>query len=219
MKTIELNGETYTCTLTKRFRRHKQDDPEAVRKRRIERVAAAKASGKSERAIAEAEGVSKTQVRRDLADAQVVPPGPPDTSSTATEPIENGHAETEQPQTPPPKPPKVTGRDGKEYPSTKPEVLCKTCQRKGPMKDCPKCEALRNAPHRNGSAKKKPPKSGSPVFDDRPINDAIGKLARMFNDRAKARKEEKSKGWADVRQEMEHLLAAWDRWRLERASA
>jgi hypothetical protein len=75
----------------------RQDDPEAVRKRRqdrIGRVAAARAEGKSPRAIAAEEGVSEKRIRDDLVEAGA-----------------KGYA---------PEPDAVVGRDGKEYPATKP---------------------------------------------------------------------------------------------------
>lgn len=71
----------------------RQDDPQAVRRRRAERVAAKRAGGKSLRRIADEEGVSKAQVERDL---QVSPPGTPE-------------------------PAEVVGRDGKTYPAARPE--------------------------------------------------------------------------------------------------
>lgn len=70
----------------------RQDDPEAVRRRRaarIARVAAARSQGMSLRAIAKDEGVSPEQVRQDIKDAP-----------------ERGVATTP--------PPKVTGLDGKK---------------------------------------------------------------------------------------------------------
>lgn len=170
MKTIELHGKRYTCTLTDRFRRHRddeladirrtaeadgilvpvriyrdttidqsrcvldgegrltvaadlelddvpminegdlttdeaferakvfndarrQDDPEEVRKRRLERVKEKREAGKSIRTIAEEENVSKTQVERDLDELS-----------------RGGTVET---------PEKVTGKDGKERHSKK----------------------------------------------------------------------------------------------------
>lgn len=50
----------------------RQDTPEAVRKRRIERVAEKRAAGKSLQTIADEEGVSKAQIRRDI---NCAPPG------------------------------------------------------------------------------------------------------------------------------------------------
>jgi hypothetical protein len=76
----------------------RQDTPEAVQQRRrerIERVAAARAGGKSTRQIADAEGVSQSQVVADL--------------KTATE--QGCSVET---------PEKVVGKDGKSRPATQP---------------------------------------------------------------------------------------------------
>jgi ParB-like chromosome segregation protein Spo0J len=66
----------------------------ALRQARIEREGAARRDGQSLRAIAESEGISETQVRRDLDTAATAPGG-------AVEP-EDG---------------KVTGRDGKQRPA------------------------------------------------------------------------------------------------------
>src|SRR5262249_2165987 len=71
--------------------------PDAIAQRRAQRrarVAEARKDGQSLRAIAGTEGVSLAQVRRDLGEAQVCPPGTPDAT-----------------------PARITGRDGKCYPS------------------------------------------------------------------------------------------------------
>jgi uncharacterized protein YerC len=53
--------------LAKAFNDHRRhEDPETIRRRRLERVAEMRADGKSIRTIADEEGVSKTQVERDL---------------------------------------------------------------------------------------------------------------------------------------------------------
>lgn len=78
--------------------RRRHESKEARKKRldkRVARVAAAREEGKSTRAIADAEGISSSQVRRDMESG--APHGAP----------ENG------------KPKKVKGRDGKSYPAKK----------------------------------------------------------------------------------------------------
>jgi hypothetical protein len=176
------------------------------RAERVKRIVNARAEGASIRTIAEAEGVSVTQVQRDVQEGvcttQGVPPGTPDTNS-------NGHQQ-------------VT--------STAPEPLCDRCRRVGKAKDCPKCAELLapgkpakpagpKVTGRDGKSyapgKPKAPRTGKVKFDDRKVKDHFGKLARLLNDRAQALALQKSKGWADVREKLEHLLAAWDRWQLE----
>jgi ParB-like chromosome segregation protein Spo0J len=77
-------------------RRHLTPDQQArLREERIERVAAARTEGKSLRTIAAEEGVSQTQVKRDLETAGVTPVTPETTA-------------------------KVQGADGKKYSASKP---------------------------------------------------------------------------------------------------
>jgi hypothetical protein len=79
-------------------RRHlTPDEQQALRQQRIARVAEARQEGKSLRTIAEAEGVSHQQIKRDLDEAATV-------TGVTVEP-EGG---------------KVHGRDGKDRPATKP---------------------------------------------------------------------------------------------------
>lgn len=104
------------------LRRH--ETPQQADRRiaaRRQRVAEARAEGHSLRAIAEAEGVSKTQVISDLESVAENPGGHPC-------PPELAEPEADQPPAPPePKPaakpktepPTVTGRDGKTYPNTR----------------------------------------------------------------------------------------------------
>jgi hypothetical protein len=82
----------------------RQDDPEAVRKRRVERVAVKRSEGKSLQVIADEEQVSKSQVRRDIEEAK-------------SQPVE----ESEHRTVPPPaqlNPKKVVGKDGKTRTAT-----------------------------------------------------------------------------------------------------
>jgi len=105
------------------LRRH--ETPQQAERRiaaRRQRVAEARAEGKSLRTIAEGEGVDEKQVRRDL---DAVADEKPGADMSAPEPTE---PEADQPPAPPePKPaakpkaepPTVTGRDGKTYPNTR----------------------------------------------------------------------------------------------------
>ena len=124
----------------------------------------------------------------------------------------------------------LSGESGKTKPeviaSVKPkkpkkqgEFICKRCKSHGytsPRLGCSDClagEQKTDTP--KPKPEPKPPKSGSVVFDDRLIPEAYGKLARLFNDRANARKEQKSKEYSDIRENMEKLLASWERWQLK----
>jgi hypothetical protein len=94
-------------------RRH--DDPAAIaarRAERIQRVAQARSEGESLRAIAEKEGVSQVQVRRDLEEASGEPGGSPDMEEPPEEPAEEAPKKRTVAET-------VKGRDGKDYPLTR----------------------------------------------------------------------------------------------------
>lgn len=98
--------------------------------KRRQRVAAARADGKSTRAIAEKENVSHTTVVNDLK-KQRGHPSPPDASSIG-------------------KP--VTGRDGKTYHF---DILCPRCKRTGATAGCVRCQELREKAAKRKGAKGK----------------------------------------------------------------
>lgn len=114
---------------------------------RRERVAKARAEGKSLRTIAEEEGVSQETVRNDLKTPGV------------------------NPLTPDEKPHEIQGADGKSYflPETKPEpVLCDRCKRDKRVgnvmvKGCKDCKELR-----------KPAKKADAEIDEKPWVDDVG---------------------------------------------
>jgi ParB-like chromosome segregation protein Spo0J len=158
---------------------------------RRELVAELRADGKSVRGIAEALGVGKSTVERDLRTHQETP-------------VPNGTPAT------------VTGQDGKSYQSRaervgpgalKPYVL--------PSERMAGDETEQIERDKKADRKARA-QDGKPVFEDKQVTDSIGKLAKLFNDRAKALKQEKSQGWADVREAMNGLLTAWDSWRGEK---
>lgn len=87
-------------------RRHESAEAMCARAdKRRERVAAMRREGKSQRAIAEEEEISESQVRRDLEAASGAPGGAPE-----------------------PETGKTTGQDGKQYPPKKQKILCVHCQ-------------------------------------------------------------------------------------------
>jgi hypothetical protein len=127
---------------------------------------------KSLRLIAEEEGISEAQVRKDLAAVEA----------------KEAPSDTEEVSPPPPpkrRPAAVVGRDGKLHarPATEPP-LCDRCERLGKAtKDCNRCADL--AEDFNAKQKaKKPIKSGKPKYDDkRLIEKFIGPLQRELTRR------------------------------------
>lgn len=93
-------------------RRHlAQDWLQRRRKERIERVAQRRQEGASTRQIAEEEGVTHTQIQRDLKESGG--------TGVPTEDRDDGSASGVPPGTPE----KVTGRDGKQYSARRPEPV------------------------------------------------------------------------------------------------
>ncbi len=118
-------------------RRQLSEEQKRVRRgSRIERVAAARAEGQSTRTIAAAEGVSQSQVQRDL---------------EAAEHGQNGQQEGIQIEPPGSiSPPEVTRQGGGTYPAKR-KLLCDKCKRLGIQAvDCAGCKLVRDA-----AAKKK----------------------------------------------------------------
>ncbi len=123
------------------------------RQERLKRVAEKREEGKSLRAISEDEGVSVSQVKRDLEDAEQ------DQSQITQIPTNcTGGGTVEVPKTQGKVQPldgKVTGKDGRTRTATpaKPKTLCERCTRVGAVQDCEACK----------EARKKPPKAGKKV--------------------------------------------------------
>lgn len=138
-------------------RRH--ETPEKVSDRvakRRERIAAARQEGQSTRTIAEAEGISHTQVNRDL-----------EASTGTGVPVE-------------PESGKVTGQDGRQQPATKPakpaktpDQLCDRCNRVAPgvgVKGCPACKDVQRT-----EPPKKRTESNGTADENAPV-DAFGNV-------------------------------------------
>lgn len=127
---------------------------------RRERIAKARVDGKSLRTIAENEGVSEKTVRNDL--------------KTVT--AEGGYAVT-------PPDGKITGKDDRQQPATKPKAVCPRCRRVGIVKDCPTCtQSVEAMP----AAKPTKPKSGKPKFIEKKFDQAYGALVRIVDERGNA---------------------------------
>ncbi len=153
------------------LRRH---DPVEQQKRRradrVKRMTTAREEGQSLRTIAENEGVSETQARRDLAKGSGAPGG----------------------GAPAPTGGKVTGKDGKKQTAKKALTLCERCERLKPgvgLPDCPNCAALRAKKKPKVKRKKPQPpavvkdKTGEKVpdrlrdaFADPSLSDLVGEL-------------------------------------------
>lgn len=86
------------------------------REERRDRIAAARADGQSLRAIAETEGISESQVRRDL-ESSGAPHGAPASTNQAVSVTETSKNDV---STDTPGILSVTGKDGITYPATRP---------------------------------------------------------------------------------------------------
>jgi hypothetical protein len=149
-------------------RRH--EAPEIIERRakeRRRRVAAARAAGRSNLAIADQEGVSEKTIRNDVAalrseGTNVDPPGGT-----------------------------ITDSKGRKQPATKPqtdygdayegELLCDRCQRVGAVQDCPKCKALQKGSANRKGTRVGPQKNGQQAYDWRPFRDGFGLLMRQID--------------------------------------
>jgi transposase len=118
-------------------RRHETEEQKNARvNARRKRVEAARREGQSIRSIAEAEGVAKSTIERDISSAGV-PPGTPENENNA----------------------KISGRDGKNYAARRSRsLLCARCQRVGAVTNCAACAEVRRRRgiDANGRAPKKP---------------------------------------------------------------
>ncbi len=138
----------------------------AKRKERVARVAEKKTEGKSNRVIAEEEGVSEGQVRRDL-----------ETHSTAS-----GGDAVEPPEG------KVTGKDGKKRDAKKPQEkpVCDNCRRKGIRFNCPDCKALgggkKQQTSRSGTS---PGKNGRALLTSEDFMKHLGAARRVLDQLAR----------------------------------
>ncbi len=193
--------ETFVETVNDIRRHETQELLEARASRRRQRVVEAKQSGESNRIIAEREGVTETTIRNDVATlrAKGSHVSPPDAKVTDT-------LGRKQPAAKPPKP----------------DHRCGNCKRKRldgtSMPGCESCKEERKAAKSGkepGDSEPKAPKSGKVLFDNRSVKDAIGKLTRLFNERAQKLGLQKSAGWTNVRGKMNELIAAWEAWQKE----
>ena len=125
-----VTAEQYVAIMNDVRRHETQEAAEQRIAARRERVAEARREGQSTRTIAENEDVSHVTVLNDIEEAtgKGLPVTPPDD--------------------------KITGKDERQQPATKPELLtCERCKRdkrvgKMPVKGCPMCKELRHTTKR-----------------------------------------------------------------------
>jgi len=93
-------------------------------------------------------------------------------------------------------------------------IFCPNCTKKGPKSMCRECFALREKAKESKPTNGKPkePKSGRLKFDDRKVEDMIGRLTRLLNDRAQALGHQKHPGWKSTHSKMSDLIEAWEAW-------
>lgn len=132
-KGTEEEARQFVRTANEERRHLAQEWLERRRQQRRERVAAAHAEGKSTRTIAEEEGVTQKTVLNDL-----------ETLGTKSGEDRSSPESVSDSDTAP-EPKKVTGADGKQYPSKAPPVLCERCKRTGAVKDCARCKEAQQA--------------------------------------------------------------------------
>jgi hypothetical protein len=185
-------------------RRHESPDVQEKRaEERRQRVLAARQAGQSERTIAEEEGVSPATIHSDV-----------ETLTARGEQCspDNGM---------------VTGKDGRKQPATKSPVVqsagkaCRPCRMHGFTQAnpaCKGCESFNKPGEREpgddtdhiAEEKKAKSANGKPVFDDRKIHAMIGKLIRLFDDRARA--VGKCKEHTACVDAMSNVLKTWKEW-------
>lgn len=149
-ETVFKGTEQEAITLAESLNDARRHRSWAERQERIASIAERRKNGESLRVIAEAEGVSEKQVRRDLAKSGASPAAP-DVNHSGTQ--SNGQIVGE-----------VTGKDGRKY-KVKPVILCDRCQRIGATEGCNGCKEAR--------AKAKKPKKKKKQSDA--LHDDFGK--------------------------------------------
>lgn len=149
------------CEKINHERRHlSQEQLMKNRQERLKRIAEARASGKSERQIAEEEGVSKTQVHDDLEEIN---------STGHPRPVHDVKQVD-----------KVVGKDGKVR-SARTKKLCDRCQRVGEMTNCKACADLRAKGGKRKKGDAHEPKK--PVKDTDALHDNYGtEIPKKFRD-------------------------------------
>lgn len=185
---------------------------EMRRKERIARVAASRQEGQSTRQIAEAEGISQPQVRRDL------------------------EAATETGVSVQPAGGVVNSSDGIQRPATSRRqavvdairttedlsIKCPTCTRRGPRPNCKECEAARkkargrepgedDAPAKRARAK--PSTNGQPKYDWKKWDAIYGSFVREFDSVSRAYGDKESPEYCRADKALSEFCEKIQKWR------
>ena len=93
-------------------------------------------------------------------------------------------------------------------------IFCRECRIRKPKPNCKECEELRRqkAQDKKPHPLDQPSKNGKIKFDDRKIHDMIGKLTRLFNERADAFGHQRCKEWKDIRDNIESMINNFESW-------
>ena len=103
-------------------RRHSEEEAlKLAREKRVKRIAARRKAGQSQRSIAEAEEISRAQVKRDLKEASTGPGGGPVEPEDGKVKGRDGKTRTATPKKPKPKPPEPIEVEEDETPEPVPE--------------------------------------------------------------------------------------------------
>jgi ParB-like chromosome segregation protein Spo0J len=193
----ETNAEEFAFRENVR-RRHNTADAAARRRQRQKEVVELRQGGASLREIANKVGVGETQVRRDLA-SQVRPEGAPD--SIISE--ENGKITERIAPPEPAEAPKVTGRDGKTYPASKPKT--QPAERE-PGDDTEQIDAEEAAENAAGRRR------GQPLYDWRAFESPFGQLYRQIDVLGNAFRVKESDEANELRQGLKEFNTAFRQW-------
>jgi hypothetical protein len=167
------DAEDYAFSANIPGRRSTLDQIQAQVDKRRKRIFESRTQGKSIRAIAEEEGVSKATVQKDLQSPGVQ-------GCTPETPNSKQKTDAEAPKVGKTAPPAVTGKDGKTYSATKPPKVCDRCKRNGGTNDCQACKDLAASTHRTVI------KNGEVAFSWSDFYSAFEKVAKSIDRFAEA---------------------------------
>jgi hypothetical protein len=186
--------EEYVAAMNDVRRHESADMLEARANRRRQRVAERREGGESIRSIAAAENVSQATVRRDL-EAVTAPGG-------AVNPPSG----------------KITGKDGRQQPATRPSIFCSRCARVGPVKGCEACKAERAGARKGrdaGSHEPKAPKktAGRIIFDQKAFDRSFGDVVRTLDRVEKGYGHKQTDEGEALRKLLNEFLTRFNTWR------
>jgi hypothetical protein len=212
----EAEALEYVYLVNYRRRHLTKQELDDERKERIARVAEARVAGQSTRAIAEQEKISQPQVLRDLQKAG-------DTGG-----VSPGSKPNTEEEIPPSPPPKVTGKDGKTYNATQPQVplFCPKCTRVGPVKDCKECARLAEERGRKPRAKRAPSQNGKAIATVKDLETHLGharavldKLARQYGLAEEGKPIRGDAAYKEIEKQFKALFSGVEKWVKSHAKA